>query len=485
MSRRFSTWVERHALFVAGLSAAAILLLSQSNKHLNQDGWLGLVGGREVSQNGIPQHDTLMLWTHGARWIDQQWLSQLGFYGLYTLGGLALLAIVYVILAVGSLGLAIAASRSLGAGEAQVVWVLPLAGFLFMAAAVEIRTQGFAYPLFAATIWLLASDDRRPRRRTYLVFPILILWANLHGTVALGVGITGLYGLVSAVRALRQERRLSADLWRALAFCIGPLLCLLVTPYGIDGLGYYRDTIFDSSFRAVITEWQPITSIWLVAIPFFVLAFACIWAFGRARGSVSAFDQLTLLALIAASISTIRNISWFALALLILLPPVLTATDPREEAERRPQLNRMVCGLAALTLLGTTIGVAVQPRTWFEKTYDQRTLRVVADAARRDPSLTIFSEGRFTDWLQWHLPELRGRMAYDARLELLTHHRLRQIADLSTVTGTSYAAAISGFRLLVLDPDGHPEATRAILRLRGVKPVFRGDKIIVATRSLP
>jgi hypothetical protein len=40
------------------------------------------VSGREVAQHGLPHHDSLTLWTLGARWIDQQWLGQLFYYGL-------------------------------------------------------------------------------------------------------------------------------------------------------------------------------------------------------------------------------------------------------------------------------------------------------------------------------------------------------------------------------------------------------------------
>ncbi len=73
--------------------------------------------------------------------------------------------------------------------------------------AVSIRTQGFAYPLFVATLWLLASEVRSPvrRRRVYWVFPMLVLWGNLHGSVTLGAGLAVLYGLVLLIGNLRRS----------------------------------------------------------------------------------------------------------------------------------------------------------------------------------------------------------------------------------------------------------------------------------------
>ena len=56
--------------------------------HLVQDSWLALVSGREVAQHGLPRHDSLTVWTAGDRWIDQQWLGQLVYYGLARLGGM-------------------------------------------------------------------------------------------------------------------------------------------------------------------------------------------------------------------------------------------------------------------------------------------------------------------------------------------------------------------------------------------------------------
>ncbi len=75
--------------------------------------------------------------------------------------------------------MAIAAARWLGAEDRHVTAMLPLGAFFYLATAVSIRTQGFAYPLFIGTLWLLAREVRRPTRRAYLVFPMLILWANI------------------------------------------------------------------------------------------------------------------------------------------------------------------------------------------------------------------------------------------------------------------------------------------------------------------
>jgi hypothetical protein len=83
--------------------------------------------------------------------------------------------------------------------------ILPIGAVFYRATAVSIRTQGFAYPLFVATVWLLASEARSTvrSRRVYWVFPLLLVWANLHGSVTLGVGVACVYGLTLLVTGLR------------------------------------------------------------------------------------------------------------------------------------------------------------------------------------------------------------------------------------------------------------------------------------------
>src|SRR5579862_1141209 len=153
-------WLEAQSLAIMLLAAVAVFAITEIPQHLIQDSWLALIAGRYIASHGIPQHDTLFLITHGARWIDQQWLSQLALYGLDKVGGLALYGLVYVGLELAAITIATAAGRTFGGSERHMLWVLPLALAIYFLGSLNIRTQGFAYPLFAATLWLLAREAR-------------------------------------------------------------------------------------------------------------------------------------------------------------------------------------------------------------------------------------------------------------------------------------------------------------------------------------
>lgn len=479
-------WLESNALYVAALAPVAALSLARIPDDLNQDGWLGLVAGRYVAHGGVPHHDYFNVLTHGTRWIDQQWLAQWAIYALHQAGGMALYCIAYVGLVVGGLAMAIAAARKLGAAERHVLWVLPFTGFLYFAGSFQIRTQGFAYPLFAGTLWLLASEVRAPtRRRVYLVFPLLVLWGNLHGSVTMGVGLASLYGITLLFFDLRAgwHRRRPQIGRRTLAFLIGPALCLLLTPYGLSIIGYYKATILNPGFSKLVTEWQPVTSIAVIAIPFFGLTFAIMWLLGRSGRRTPLFYHLALVVLAIGGVFAVRNITWFGLAVLILVPGLLSQLLPaRGHATRRPAVNLSLALVALVMMLGAAVAVAAKPPRWFERGYDQRALASVAAFTEHHPGARIFSDVRFSDWLLWHDPSLAGRIAYDIRFELLTKQQLVQIAGVANAPTSKTKDLLAPYSLLVLDPNGS-QATQMLLDRTAAQVILRGRRVVLATRQ--
>ncbi len=478
-------WLESHALFIAGVAAVVVLSLAGVPSHLSQDGWLALVAGRLIAAHGIPQHDYLTVMAFGVRWTDQQWLAQLTIYGLYRLGGLALFAVAYVALTGAAFALALAAARRLGGLDRHVVAILPIAAFFYLVTAVSIRTQGFAYPLFVATLWLLAAEARKPtRRRVYLVFGLLVLWANLHGSVTLGVALAMIYGATVLVARFHAARWHGLADARGLAFVIVSPLCLLATPYGLGVVHYYISTLLNPEFSKLVTEWQPVTAYTIIAVPFLALVVATVWMVGRCGSRTPAFDHLALILLGLAGVFAVRNITWFGLATMMLLPATIsTIVRPKPQAQRRVKLNLAIALSAIALALVATISTFARPASWFESTYPKRAVELVAGIVARDPGAKIFADVHYADWLVWHDPKLAGHIAYDTSFELLTQQQLASIAALGNALAPGAKDPLARYSVLVLNPSG--KATNRVLLARThATVVLRSKRVIIATKPV-
>ena len=213
------------------------------------DTWLTLMAGREVIDHGLPHTEHITVLGEGATWTDQQWLAQVVFYAAHALAGMRAVILLGIALVLLALALATATARTSGASSRSTF----LVGLLAVLAGPwgwTIRAQTAALPLFAGVLWLLVDASRRGiRRRTLLVLPLLVVWANLHGSVVLGAGLTVLLGVTELVRA----RRLA---WMPVALVVLAPLCVLASPYGTKLIAYYDLMLVDAPFAPILREWQ-------------------------------------------------------------------------------------------------------------------------------------------------------------------------------------------------------------------------------------
>ncbi len=474
---RLGDFVERN-VFVVYVLAACCALHAWLFLHGNvvSDSWYSLVGGRTVARSGLPHHDTLAVLTAGREWVDQQWLAHLGLYGLWLAGGWRLALLSVVVLYLAAFAVAAAAARLLGASDRSVALAAG-AGFITGISNTVFRAQIPAYVLFSLVFVLLAADARKHSRLAYLVFPLLLLWANIHGSVVLGAALVALRGATLAGAGLRTRAAPGTWLPRAAAFLALPWACTLASPYGLGLVGYYRSVLGNSEFERFVTEWAPST---LRGQPFFfALLLAGVALVARSGALTTTFERLALAGAGLLGLVASRNIVWFALVAAAVLPSALDALWSPSPAPRRRRLNLAFAGTGLFVALAAVGETASHDAAWFSSGYPPRAAAAVTAAAAADPQLLVFANERYADWLLFEYPQLAGRVAYDARLELLSGRQLRTLYSFRTEQGLDWQRAANGYGVLVLDPAGDAGAVRLYERRPGTSVLFRDRDVVV------
>jgi hypothetical protein len=185
-----------------------------------------LVVGRDVLRGLIAVPDALSWTVAGQPTSSDQWLGQalwaLAFGAGEWRGVVALRALAIALL----VGVVVYATlrerptRPLGA----VLAVLPaiaLSRFVWTE-----RPELFGFVCFALLIVLLRAARSGSDRALYWIPPLILVWANLHGSFALGVGLTALVAIEGAIAQPRRRRIY-------VVAAIGSVIATLLTPASV------------------------------------------------------------------------------------------------------------------------------------------------------------------------------------------------------------------------------------------------------------
>ncbi|HUG64695.1 MAG TPA: hypothetical protein VMK83_05705 [Gaiellaceae bacterium] len=474
MSRVRRIAEEEYILVVLLAGFGLIFLLIFPPALVVNDSWLNLMAGREVVQNGLPSRDEITVYGLGATWTDQQWLAQVFMYGVHALGGFALLSLTTAASVVAAFSVASAAARSLGAG-ARAIWVMFLPVLVAAPWAWSIRAQMLALPLYTALLWLLATQARNPTRRIWLAFPILVVWANIHGSVALGALLVMLLGAYELIRSRGAA-------WpRSLALIVLAPLAVLATPYGPAATArYYHLLLVDPPFAGRVTEWTwsdpAVDTMFFYALA--AIAIVLVWL-GRKRLTV--FDFAVLALTFAGGVNAIRGIVWFALACMVFVPVAIgRKLESKKPGEPRRGLNVAIATGLTVALVAVAASNFLRDEEWFEEYWPRDAVEAVREEL--EPDDRLFAPDRFSDWMLFKIPELRGRVSYDVRFELYDDAFYGRLQDYNFETGANWKSFADGYRLVLVDETTRSH-TAEFLAEPGARAAYRDEEITLVVRE--
>jgi len=241
--------------------------------------------------------------------------------------------------------------------------------------------------------------------------------------------------------------------------------------------------LINPGFRDFIVEWRPTTPDFQTS-PFYLLAFLAVWLVGKRSERLTRFEKVLLAVTILMGLQSMRMVVWFALVALMLLPRALDGVIKlNTSAARYHLLNRALIAVSIAGTLTTLVAVAARPSSWLERDYPKQAIDVVQRAELARPGVRLFANEQYSNWLLMKVPQLRGRIAFDIRFELVSKQRLIQLVDVRRqVEGWHKIVAPYGLFVLKEGPDSL--LAKGLLRDQGARRLYKGHGLIVISRPV-
>lgn len=476
----------------ASFLLAFIVVGTFATRTLLADSLMGLYLGRFITKEGIPRVDTLTVEGAGREWIDQQWLSQLAYYGAWELGGYALVGLASSVAF--CLGFALLAKVLHGRGVPGLQ-VVSWAGLALVVCINNtfIRAQSFAVPMFMLVIALLLADDRARRFRWRVWVAILVtfvVWANVHGSLLLTIPFVSAYAAVRALQSWRSdEQGLRRDAAGYAASAIAVPASILATPYGWDIVAYYRKVMGNDTISQFITEWEPANFQASGSVPFLVfmagLTIAVAYQWGRGlRPPWLPLAMTIWFGLIGTQ--ALRYHLWVAFPGVILLASVLRLPTTDDAGSARRARRLLLPPAAVLLVAGLALAGSYFTRSeaeWLAAS-PMREVEAAADYLDEHADARILADDPSSPALLWLHPEqAAGRVAFDARLEHFAEPDLLAFFVFVEALGPEWLDVADGYDLVLVSKVFHPRAVRKLKELDGWRTLEESDDGLLLLRK--
>ncbi len=291
---------------------------------IDTDTWWHIRSGEYMVENKeIPRTDPFSYTRYGQDWIDHSWGAQLVIYGAYDLfggstqpgdsGNIGLALYVAVLATLGMAFVYLMCDGNvylrafvvvLGATTAAVFW--------------SPRPQMFSFMLGALVLYLLHLYKRERLDRLWLIPPVMLIWANLHGGFA--VGFIFMFGSIAGevLGNLFNGDDPEVVAWRRLRnmviVSLVSILMIAINPNGIRMLAYPFRTVGIGALQDFIQEWASPNFHQVNTWPFALLLLGVLAAAGLSSRRIDWTDLTLVCGTAFLALTAGRNIAVFAIA---------------------------------------------------------------------------------------------------------------------------------------------------------------------------
>jgi hypothetical protein len=330
------------------------------------DFWWHLRTGQYIWETtSIPRQDIYSYTLPEQPWITHEWLTEVALYAVYAVSGQAGLILLFALVIAGSFALLYLRCS----GRPYLASFVVVLAAITSAVTWGVRPQMLSLLLSSVFLYILYLYRHGHKRLMWLMPPLMVLWANLHGSFLLGLVLpaTSLVGGAIDLALGREEQaRLTwRDLRRLFIVVLLTALAPVVNPNGVHLLVYPFGTLGSPAMQSYIMEWFSPDFHLVQFQPFAFLILILLASLGLSRRTPSATDFLFMLGFGYASLLSARHLPLFVLTTTPMLTEQLLDVWHRWSLSEKFKLRRYRAGgkqiIVNWLLLGVlTLGVSLQ-----------------------------------------------------------------------------------------------------------------------------
>ena len=321
-----------------------------------------LATGRWILDHGLPREDIYSFTAPNAKWVVQSWLAEVlyaqldrsfGAFGIRVLGALTGMAITVLVF---RLALRLTRERI----RASLLTVAALAGLYTLWSE---RPLLLGILFFVVLLWVVEVPDCLVGRHPLVAMPVLFwLWANVHGSFALGFAYVGLHLLGRWLDGHRpwEDRERLLLIGSVIAFVV-----LFANPYGPELVFFPVELMRRGDALKNVIEWMSPDFHTVRGQSFLLWIAVFVVIVAKAPHRVSRRDLVVTIPFLLLGFWALRNV---AIAPLVGLPVAARAVSvDGEEAQARrrepssPVLAWALAGVLVLLGFALVVRAAGQP----------------------------------------------------------------------------------------------------------------------------
>ena len=439
--------------------------------------WCVRLGHETLASGAVPKTETFS-WTHaGDPIVYQPWLACVGFWVTHNLGGAPLTYVLRAVLLGITYGLLwFIAKQESGPRTATILIILT---GLATSGNWVMRTQLFAYPLFALCLYALFAWQKGNNRYLWILPVSMVLWSNLHGSFILALVLAG----AAFVFGTGNRKPLLIAL---VLMLVGTLL----TPHGLNA---WRQVVFmlnNPSDQLFSTEWFPPKNEGWQANIFFawILALPPLVAFSTRKLTI--MEWILFLGFGWLAFSGIRYMIWFSFIVAILTAKLL-AGIPNYKLDATAKVSSPVFNivLASLFMLLPLFSLPGIRETWWvtaPQVYDKSTPFKAVEWLKAHPETPgpLWNDYAFGSYLIYALPSRPPWL--DTRFFVYPPEQMKAYQKIS-VTGQEWEPLFQhdGINLLLLSVAEQPRLIEAVEKSTQWCEQYRDKTAVIFSRCTP